>query len=97
MDQSAIVPGDIKTHDNISQLIEAAGDYVASIRNDDMRIVQVEYLGEGTRQDIGAYVDIRVSIEDGGYYNLVITFQHEQVIDVEYICPNADIADLITH
>lgn len=64
---------------------ELAQRYVEGIRGDAVKVGRVESLGEEERPDIGACAHVRVHMEDGGYYNVLIAYQNSQIIDVEYV------------
>lgn len=87
MDQSAVVPWDFKTKAYVGRHTETAEAYVEGIRRDGGKISLVEPRGSASPSaDIGACVSLRVVMEDGGKYDLLITLQHGQVIEVEYTC-----------
>ena len=59
--------------------LDIAKDAVTNARGDGMVIRSVESYGETWLQDAGHGVSVRVTMEDGSYYNVRIAYQNEEV------------------
>lgn len=90
MDVAGMAHSDVKPDPAEARWVELARRFVEAARGDAVKVGRVEALGVDERPDIGACVHVRVTMEDGGYYDLLIAPQNSQVIDVEYVYQPTD-------